>query len=326
MKAVIADRAGGPDVLRIVDLPMPTPSAGQLLVHVAVAGVNFADTMLRRDAYFLPATFPFLPGVEVAGVVESIGDAVDGWSVGERIAGIRLDGGGGYAEYALLDAALAARVPDDLDLNRAVAVLNQGLTAQGLVESAPEIKDGGTALVTAAAGGVGGLLVQLASSAGAALVVAAAGRIDKLTGHTPAIGYDDPQWPKALRGLVGEAGVDVAFDAVGGQVRAAAVRTLAPRGRLIFYGAASGSSGIDEQVITQLLGRSASLTGYSIYTSIREDGKWATRTLERLFGLTASGRIATPIHPPFALADAASAHTAIESRAVRGKVLLKIGE
>ena len=326
MKAVTADRAGGPEVLRAVDLPVPEPGRGQLLVRVAVAGVNFADTMLRRDAYFIPATFPFLPGVEVAGVVERAGDGVEGWSVGERIAGIRLDGGGGYAEYVLLDTALIARVPDDLDLERAVAVLNQGLTAQGLVESAPEIRSGATVLVTAAAGGVGGLLVQLASNAGARLVVAAAGRVEKLPGGSPGIGYDDPQWPKALRGLVGEVGVDVVFDAVGGQVRAAAVRTLASRGRLIFYGAASGSSGVDEQVMTQLLGRSASLTGYSIYTSIREDGAWATRTLERLFDLTASGRIATPIHPPFALADAASAHAAMESRAVQGKVLLKVGE
>ena len=326
MKTVQAAHAGGPGVLEVVDAPVPVARDGELLVRVAVAGVNFADTMLRRDAYFLPARFPLLPGVEIAGHVAAVGSGVAGWKVGDRVAGIRLDNGGGYAEFATLSSALSAPVPDGLSFDRATAVLNQGLTAQGIVETASEIATGATVLVTAAAGGVGGLLVQLARLGGSGIVVAAAGDPAKLAGVTPAVGYDDPDWPKAVSALVGERGVDVVVDAVGGAVRGAAVRTLAQRGRLVFYGAASGDMGITDTVLTQLLGRSASLTGYSIFTSIREDSNWLPRTLARLFDLVASGNLVTPTLVPFALADAAAAHAAIESRGVRGKVLLTIGD
>ena len=326
MKTVQAAHAGGPDVLEVVDAPVPVARDGELLVRVAVAGVNFADTMLRRDAYFVPARFPFVPGVEIAGHVAALGGGIIGWKVGDRAAGIRLDNGGGYAEYATLSAALAAHLPDQLSFARATAVLNQGLTAQGIVETASEIAAGATVLVTAAAGGVGGLLVQLTRLGGAGIIVAAASAPAKLDGMSSAVGYHDPDWPKAVRALVGERGVDVVIDAVGGAVRGAAVRTLAQRGRLVFYGAASGDMGITDAVLTQLLGRSASLTGYSIFTSIREDARWLPRTLARLFDLVAAGELVTPLHPPFALTDAAAAHAAMESRGVRGKVLLIVGD
>ena len=324
MKVIEAAHAGRPEVLQLVERPKPVPGPGQLLVQVGVAGVNFADTKLRKDAYFVPAKFPFVPGVEVAGRVAGLGSGVTGWHVGDRVAGIRLDSGGGYAEFATLDVHLAVAVPDALDFQRAVAVLNQGLTAQGLVETAPEITGGASVLVTAAAGGVGGLLVQLARLAGARMVIAAAGNTSKLSDG--AISYADADWPTAVRDRLGSAGVDVVMDAVGGGVRQAALRILAPRGRLIFYGSASGSSGIDDAALTQLLARSASLTGFAIHTPIRENSAWLARTLARLFALVANGQLLAPVHPAFVLADAAAAHAALESRSTTGKVLLTTGD
>ena len=323
MKAIRAATSGPPEVLRLIDLPDPRPGPGQILVRVAVAGVNFADTMLRRNAYFVPVSFPLVPGVEVAGHVEAVGAGVTGWKPGDRIAGIRLDSGGGYAELALLEAGLAAPVPSVLDLEIATAVLNQGLTAQGLIETALEIRSGGTVLVTAAGGGVGGLLVQLAWLAGADLVIAAAGSAGKLP---DGVNYAEAGWQDMVRSRTGRSGVKVVFDAIGGTVRADAIRLLAPGGRLVFYGAASGSSGIDDAALTQLLARSASLTGYAIHNSIRADPAWLPRTLERLFDQAVSGALRTPIHPPYRLIDAGLAHAAVEARTTRGKVLLTIGD
>jgi NADPH2:quinone reductase len=328
MRAIVVAAAGGPDQLRLAELPAPRPGPGEIQVAVRYAGVNFADTMLRRDAYFIPARFPMVPGVEVAGYVSGVGPQVSGWRDGERIAGVRLDGAGGYAEYTLLDASCAARVPEGLALDRAAALLNQGLTAQGLIEAAPEIGRGASVLVTAAGGGVGGLVLQLARRAGAGRILAAASDPSKidLAGKLDAVllDYGDPEWGRAARMASDGGGVDVFIDGVGGEVRATAPRVVAVGGRILFYGAASGASGVDERVLAQVMGKNQSLTGFSVVAAINRDRSWLGRTLEGLFALAMADELAIPINPPIPLARAAEAHAMIEGRGSRGKILLQI--
>lgn len=328
MKAIQVAAAGSTDQLRIVEAPCPTPGPGEILVKVRFAGVNFADTMLRRDAYFTPAAFPFIPGVEVVGHVAGWGDGVGGWTLGEAVGGVRLDGQGGYAEFALLESVHAARIPGGLGLDRAVAVLNQGLTAQGLIEAAPEIARGASVLVTAAAGGVGGLCLQLARLGGAGRTIAAASSIDKLPGAVDMgaipISYVDKSWVKAVRYVTQGRGVDVFIDAIGGAVRQAAPRATAVGGRIVFYGSASGESGVTESSLAQIMGKCQSLTGYSVIASITCDPTWLARTLARLFGHVAAGSLLTPLHPPFSMERVGEAHRAIESRASSGKILIEI--
>ena len=183
-------------------------------------------------------------------------------------------------------------------------------------------------LVTAAGGGVGGMLLQLARLGGAGAIIGAASEVEKIglaAGvDAKTVSYAKEDWPKDVRVLTDGRGVDVVLDAIGGGVRAASVKVTASRGRIVYYGAASGSQGITDAVLTQMLGKNISLTGYSIYTSILENPQWLAKTLDRLFALAASGQLQTPIHPTFDFADAASAHAALEARTTTGKVLIRI--
>jgi NADPH2:quinone reductase len=328
MRAIEVAAAGSADQLRLVDAPEPTAGPGEILVRVGYAGVNFADTMLRRDAYFAPATFPFIPGVEVGGRVMAVGSGVDGWAPGERVAGVRLDGGGGYAEVVRLEARCAAKVPEGLDMRLAVAVLNQGLTAQGLIEAAPEIANGASVLVTAAGGGVGGLLLQLARLGGAGQIIGAASDPAKIrlaeAVNAVALDYNDPAWGRAVRAASGGRGVEVFIDGIGGAIREAAPRMVAVGGRIVFYGAASGTSGVTEACLAQVMGKNQSLTGFSVFARINGDPAWLPATLARLFALALAGTLTTPLHPPIPLERAAYAHAAIEGRRTWGKLLLEI--
>jgi NADPH2:quinone reductase len=328
MKAIRVDAPGGVERLRLVDAPIPTPGEGELLVQVAVAGVNFADTMLRRDAYFTSQAFPFVPGVEIGGTVAATGPGVTAFEVGNRVAGVILGGGGGYAEYCVASAAHCARVPAGLGFDQAVAALNQGLTAQGLLDTAPEVARGAGVLVTAAGGGVGGLLLQLARLGGAGPLFAAASDVAKLglAGSLGAslVSYAGDGWPRQVRAMTGGRGVDVVFDGVGGRVREAAPRAVAPTGRIVFFGAASGTMGVTDAMLTLILGRNISLTGYSIHTSIAQDPAWLARTLVRIWALVLAGELKTPINPPYPLARAGEAQAAIESRAATGKILIAV--
>jgi len=328
--AIQAAQACDAEGLRPTELPKPVPAADEVLVKVAIAGVNFADTMQRRDRYFLPVRFPFIPGEELAGTIETVGDSVRDWKKGDRIAGLRMGGGGAYAQYATLSVNYAARIPDDLEFALATAVLNQGLTAQGIVESMPEISKGASVLVTAAAGGVGGLLLQLLKRAGAGTIVAAAGDTTKLEfaakNGAKTVSYNVPDWARTVRTHNGGRGVDVAIDAIGGEVRHGLLASIAPRGRLLFYGAASGSMGIDETSLIQLLGKNLSLTGYSIFTSMREDTGWLARTSAELFALVARGVLHIPKPTTFSMKQAPDAHKAIESRQTQGKVLIAMDQ
>jgi NADPH:quinone reductase len=317
MRAVWLTELGGPEVLVAADTPDPGPADGQAVIEVAFANVTFVETQYRSPG---PAPFavqpPMIPGNGVGGVVASVGDSVDDALVGTRVIS-STGGSGGYAELVVVDAGNLVPVPAGVDLDTAVALLADGRTAMMLVRSAG-VRPSERVLVEAAAGGVGTLLVQLARAAGAT-VVAAAGGPRKLeaardVGADVAVDYRESDWVDRVHDAV--AGIDVAFDGVGGAIGRSAFGLLERGGRMVSYGMASG----------EWAGIPADAAAARGVTLVR-----AEATPEELRALTedalaeaAAGRLRPVIGQRFPLERASDAHAAIESRATIGKTLLEV--
>ena len=258
MRAIRMHETGGPDVLQLDEVDRPSPGEGQVLVRVAVAGVNYADVGTRSGVMHGASELPAIPGFEVAGEVVEVGEGVDDALVGTHVAA---SGQGGYAEYAVVPALALLPVPEGVDLHDAVAMPVQGVTALGVLSEATTVARGDVVLVTAAAGGVGSLAVQIAKLLGAGRVVALASSQEKRAlarrlGADDAVDYTEQGWVDRVRAL-GEGKpapvtgapsgpVDVALDSVGGPVAREALGLLRHRsGRMVTFGNASGEdSGI----------------------------------------------------------------------------------
>jgi NADPH2:quinone reductase len=245
MRAVRFHEVGGPEVLRVDEVPDPEPGTGQVLITVAASGVNYADVQWRSGkmewtAKFMPPlALPVIPGYEVAGTVTALGDGVDAGLLGRRVVSVLAGRSGGYAELAVVDAAGLLTLPDDMSENAAVTVFAQGSTALVALEAAA-VKAGETVLVEGAAGGIGTLLVQLAKKAGATVVAAARGaeklELARRLGADVAVDYGTDDWPERVGGEV-----DVVFDLAGGRVTEQAFGLLRRvSGRMVIYGVASG--------------------------------------------------------------------------------------
>lgn len=299
MKAIQVRATGGPEVLEYVDVPKPEPRDGETLVRVEAIGVNFIDVYHRSGLYKLP--LPFIPGSEAAGVVEE---------TGERVAWAMVPGA--YTEYAAVPAEKLVSLPQSIDARTAAAAMLQGMTAHYLVTSTFNLREGHTALVHAAAGGVGGLLVQMAKQRGAHVVATASPAKHEeviALGADEVLDYDDP-WPD---------GMNVVFDSVGKTTFDRSLDALGVRGMLVLYGQSSGPvPPIDP---ARLAKRGAFLTRPSLghYTATRDELRWRAR---ELFGWIESGEVKLRVDRVFPLRDAAEAHRALESRATRGKLLL----
>jgi NADPH2:quinone reductase len=325
MRAIQAREAGGPDVLELVDLPEPVPGAGQILVRVAAAGLNFIDTYRRGGVYPMP--FPHVVGIEGAGVVEAVGDGVSDLAVGDRVAWS--DAPGSYAELVLVPADRAVRVPAGVDLELAAALPLQGMTAHYLVTSTYPVQAGDDVLVHAAAGGVGLLLTQLVVARGGR-VIATVSTADKAGLATQAgadlvIRYDQlgdltTELPKLVKDATGGKGVAVVYDGVGRTTFDASLASLRPRGMMVLFG---GSSGQVPPFDIQRLNSGGSLfltrPTLGFYIATTEELRW--RTTE-LFDAVLAGTLDVRIGARFALGDAADAHRALEGRATTGKVIL----
>ncbi|TNC22743.1 zinc-binding dehydrogenase [Amycolatopsis alkalitolerans] len=312
MRAVWLTEFGGPGVLRPGEAPDPVPGPGQALVAVAFANITFVETQFRAGGMNpFGVEPPVIPGNGVGGVVTAVGEGVDGDLVGRQVV-TATGGTGGYAEKVVVPAAAPLVVPDGLALDAAVALLADGRTAKALITTAA-VEPGQRVLVEAAAGGVGSLLVQLAKRAGAT-VIAAAGGPHKVAaaaelGADRAVDYSVPGWAEK----VGR--VDVVFDGVGGELGATAFSLLAPGGRMVVYGLASGAwapvSDEDAAARGVEIRRGAGGTPDDLRAfteSALEDG--------------AAGHLRPVIGQRFPLGDAAGAHRAIETRATIGKTLL----
>ncbi len=309
MRAVWLREFGGPEVLVPGDAPDPVAGPGQVLVEVAFVNTTFVETQLRAGA---PGPFrvtpPVIPGNGVGGVISAVGEGVDPGLAGQRVV-TSTGGSGGYAQRVAVAATAVFPVPSSLELDAAVAVLADGRTATGLVHAA-SVRPGDRVLVEAAAGGVGGLLVQLAKAAGAVVIGAAGGpaKVARVVGADAVVDYLAPDW-------VSEVGpVDVVFDGVGGPIGAAAFGALRLGGRMVVYGLASGSwAEVSEE--------DAAARGVSLVRSIGSPAELRAFT-ESALAEAAAGRLVPVIGQRFPLEKAADAHAAMESRATVGKTLL----
>lgn len=323
MRVVWLREFGPPDVLEVGDAPDPAPGPGQVVVDVVAAGVNFVETQVRAGRFGADGTdLPTIPGNEVGGVVSAVGAGVDPGLVGRRVV-TSTGGSGGYAERVAVSADGVIPVPDGLDLRDATALFTQGRTAVALTKAAA-IQPGDRVLVEAAGGGVGSLLVQLARTAGAGMVVAAAGGERKLAvardlGADVLVDYRDPAWAEWVREATDGAGVDVVFDGVGGDVGRTAFELLAPRGRFVLFGMASGAP--TQATLAEVLSRGLIVVGFGGGRQIRSPEHARALAAEAL-AEAAAGRLRPVIGQTFPLERAADAHAAIESRETVGKTLL----
>jgi NADPH2:quinone reductase len=314
MRAIQISRYGGPEVLTSVELSDLQPAPGQLLVDVAAAGVNYADTHLADGSYLSSPALPFVPGSEV------VGHTADG----RRVMG--LSTGGGYAEKALLPAALTVDVPASIGDGEALALLVQGLSAWHLLRTSARLVPGETVVVNAAAGGVGSLAVQLAKAFGAGRVIATASTPDKQKlaqelGADVAVSGDADGYAERVIEANGGKRVDVIIDAVGGRVFDAALDALGQFGRLVTFGAAARE--IAKPVEPgRLMKRNLSVIGFWLSPALAVPGMFAP-PLTELFELVTSGRIRPIVGGEYALADAARAHQDLLARRTTGKLILR---
>jgi NADPH2:quinone reductase len=322
MRAIQLNRFGGPDVLDAIDMPTPEPQAGELLIRVRAAGINFFEVLMRQDRYAVTPQLPMILGVEAAGTVEALGQGVDARLTGTRVAAPLFASKhpfGGYADYVTIDANLVVPLPDALSFEDATALMVQGLTAFHLLRQSPPA--GKSVLVSAAAGGVGSLLVQLAKRQGASLVIAAAGSKAKLDlalslGVDATVDYSKPDWPLHVREASG--GVDIIYDIVGGPMTVASLTALAPGGELVF--AALGRYVIGAAELEAMILQNQSLRGFALLPLLSADGLRAR--LSDLFHLAASGELVVTKGGRFPLDQAAEAHRFLDERRSTGKVVL----
>lgn len=322
MKAVQLSRFGGPDALDIIEIGKPSPGKGEVLIRVHAAGINYFEALMRRNRYAVTPDLPMMPGVEVAGVVEDAGEGVSA-AAGDRVAAPLFAAGraAGYAEYVAVDARYAVPLPDAVSFEQACALMVQGLTALHAVRrSQPR---GRTALVTAAAGGVGLLLVQLLKRAGARVVVAAAGSDAKLQlaqslGADILVNYMDTAWPAAVREATDGTGVDIVYDFVGGPFTKGCLDALAPEGTLVF--GALGRLEADRTHLDDMVNRNQSLLGLSLVPLLTPDNLKAD--LGELFTLASTEKLKTVIGGCFPLDRVREAHDQIDRRQATGKLLL----
>ena len=324
MKAVQVSAFGEPDVLELVEVEKPSLGEGEVLIEVKAAGVNYADTMRRRNEYVEETPLPFVPGSEVSGVVTEVAASAEDVSEGDRV--ITLLGTGGYAEYVTAPASNLILIPDSMDFEEASAIPLQGLTAYHVLKTSGMLEEGESVLVHAAAGGVGTYAVQMAKLMGASLVIATASTQEKLD-HAKSLGagvlinYTEEDWPDQVRDATGGKGADVILEMVGGDFIQKNLECLAAFGRMIVYGKASGERGtlapVDLMLYNQVV------AGFYL-PRLMTRPELIGPSLEEVLGWVASGDLELTIGARYSLDRAPEAHEALEGRQTTGKIVLNL--
>ena len=320
MKAVLVSQHGGPEVLAYSDVPEPEITPSELLVRVVAAGINYIDTYQRSGIYAM--TLPYTPGLEGAGTVLEVGSEVTGFAVGDTVAWTSQLGS--YAEVVALDASTAVSVPSGIEPTQAAQAMLQGITAHYLITSVFEIKPGTTALVHAAAGGVGLLLCQMITARGGSVIgtvsTEAKAAAASAAGAAHVIRYDKEDFTTRVRELTDGIGVSVVYDGVGASTFEGSLRSLTPRGMMVLFGQASGPVGSFDPQILNSLG-SLSLTRPSLMNFIqtREELQWRA---SEVFEAMLSGDLAMTLGGSYPLSEAAQAHRDLEGRKSSGKLIL----
>lgn len=325
MDAIQFHEFGGPNVLKHVSLPIPSPQKKDVLIKVAAIGVNYADTARREGKYVVPTPLPFVPGSEVAGEVVACGEDVTDVSVGQKV--VTLLGSNrstGYAQYTLADSRSLIPIPSGVTYEQAVALPLQGLSAYHILKSLGQLSEGETVLVHAAAGGVGSIAIQLAKKFGAKQVIATASTEEKrelasTLGADVTIDYTKPSWVTDVMGATDGTGVDLVLEMVGGDIFLQSLKCLKPFGRLVCYGVASGHPPTFNPVL--LMEKNLTVTGFFLPTMMQKPDLF-TRSLQELLDWMAKGELTLVIGETLPLNQAAVAHTRLQSRKTKGKVIL----
>ena len=322
MKRIQVVETGGPEKMQVADVPTPVPGPGEALVRIATSGVNFIDVYFRSGLY--KADLPVTLGSEAAGTVEAVAPGVTEVAPGDRVAYAMARGS--YAEYAAVPAAQLVKLPAHLDFSTAAAAMLQGMTAHYLTHSTFALKSGDTCLVHAAAGGAGGLIVQLAKMLGARVFgtvsTQAKAEIARSHGADEVILYTEQDFESEVKRLTAGRGVDVVYDSVGKTTFDKSLNCLRPRGLLALFGQSSGPVPPFDPGILNARG-SLFLTRPSLgyYVATREELLWRAGDV---LGWLDSGKLKLRIDHTYPLADAAAAHRDLESRKTAGKLLLSV--
>jgi NADPH2:quinone reductase len=320
MKAVQVTQTGGPEVMKLVELPVPEPKPNEAVVQIEAAGVNFIDVYFREGRY--PAPLPFINGQEGAGLVVATGADAGTLKIGDRVA--YTGALGSYAEYAAVSADRLVTIPDELDFTQAAAAMLQGMTAHYLCHSTYPVKQGETVLVHAAAGGVGLLLVQMCKSLGAR-VIGTAGSEEKAklareAGAAEVIIYSEQDFEAETKRLTEDKGVHVVYDGVGKDTFAKGLNVLRPRGCMVIFGGASGAVPPFDLLELTKHG-SLYVTRPSLQHYIASQEELAQRS-SAVLGMIHAGKLKMRIHKTYPLAEAEMAHRDLEGRKTTGKLLL----
>lgn len=319
MLAIQAVRTGGPEVLEAVDLPLPAPGPGQVLIRHQAVGLNFIDTYHRSGLY--PMKMPAVLGLEAAGVVEALGEGVTRFIVGDRVA---YNGSlGAYCEAAVVPADRAVKVPDGVSLEIAAAALLKGMTAEFLVRRCFHVKPNDLVLVHAAAGGVGSILVQWCKVLGATVIATVGSEAKAAVAHglgaDHVILYDREDVSARVAEITAGKGVAVVYDGVGKDTFEASLKSLARRGMMITFGNASGP--VPPFAPLELGAKSLFLTRPKLFDYIVTTEE-LDESADALFAVLASGAVKIDIGQTFPLAEARAAHEALEGRRTTGATLL----
>ena len=328
MYAMLSRETGGPDTLEWTDLPDPTPKTGEVRIAVKAAGVNFPDTLIINDLYQIKPPRPFAPGGEVAGVIDALGDGVEGLAIGDRV--IAMTGFGGFVTHICVPAATCLKMPADMPFEDAACFTFTYGTSHYALKTRAELKQEETLLILGAAGGVGAAAIELGKAAGAR-VIAAVSSQDKADfclslGADAAIVYPralDRDGQKALskqiKEVAGPQGIDVAYDAVGGDYAEPVIRSMAWAGRYLVVGFPAGIPAIP---LNLTLLKSCQIVGVFWGASIYRDPMAHMQNMQELFDMYKKGLVKPRISARFPLQEAAKALTLIAARKVLGKVVL----
>lgn len=331
MKAMLSTAPGGPETLVWTDLPTPEPAKGEVRIAVKAASVNFPDTLIIRDLYQIKPPRPFAPGGEVAGVVEALGDGVEGLKIGDRV--IATPGFGGFVTHLCVPAKICLKIPDQMPFDEASAFIFTYGTSHYALKDRGALTAGETLLILGAAGGVGAAAIELGKAAGARVIAAVSS--DEKAAFCRDLGADETLvYPremdsrdaqKALSGqikaLAGPGGVQVAYDAVGGAYAEPVIRAMGWGGRFLVVGFPAGIPSIP---LNLTLLKSCQIVGVFWGAAVQMDPKGHAANMAELFALYAQGKLRPRISARIPMAEAAQALTLLADRKAMGKVVLEV--
>ncbi|MFD6440946.1 zinc-binding alcohol dehydrogenase family protein [Peribacillus sp. NPDC060186] len=323
MKTIYVNRFGGPEVLEVIETTVPLIAPNQVLIQVAAVSVNFADIKARLGKYHGKGNPPFIPGLDVAGIVESVGNSVKNVKVGDRV--IAFPANGSYSEYCVADDKLTYVIPDNVSFDIAAACPVVSVTSYNLLSQSANVKKGEIVVIHSASGGIGTTAIQIAKVLGAKMIIGTVGSDEKIAtaksaGADAVLNYNTESMEQKILELTNGQGADVILDSIGGKIFEESMKYLAPFGRIVCFGSSLGESGV---VKTNDLHKTCrSVLGYSLGTQLKARPEALAQPVSDVLKLIENKELKIVISKKFKLNEAAEAHKWIESRNSVGKVLL----